>query len=351
MGKPLGGAAPFGYAWEEKELVINEKEAPVRKLMYEIYKKTKRIKATATELNASGYRTRNGSKFTGTTVERLITDTIAKGIRRANYTKSIGEGKKWVVKPESEWIETQCPAIVSAELWDECNAILEKSVTRRIANGPRPVFLLSGFVYCSCGKKMYVYNNNKDYKCTPCKRKITVQDLDEIYHTQLKSFFLVDADDNSIAEKSDMLMSEKQILLSTMKEEYNKLKKRLEIQWNFRVDGELSKDDFQRFYQPVQEQLRQMEGEIPQIEAEIDFLKIQYLSSETLMEEAKDLYNNWLHLPFEEKRSIIETITERIDIQKDTINISLSYLPRTHHSLEIPREGNASVPLWLLQSS
>lgn len=345
MGKPLGGAAPFGYAWKEKELVINEKEAPVRKLMYELYKKTKRIKATANELNIAGYRTRNGSKFTGTTVERLLTDSIAKGTRKANYTKSTGEGKKWVVKPESEWIEISSPPIVSEELWNECNAILEKSVTRRVANGPRPVFLLSGFVYCGCGKKMYVFNNNKDYKCTPCKRKITVQDLDEIYHAQLKSFLLIDDDKNSIAEKSDLLLGEKQTLLSTRKEEYSKLKKRLEIQWNLRVDGELSKEDFQRFYQPVQEQLRQMEDQLPELEAEIDFLKIQYLSSDVVMTEARDLYTNWLHLPFEEKRSVVETITERIDVQKDAINISLSYLPTPLPSFEMPREGNTTMPL------
>ena len=34
LGKPLGGAASFGYRWEGKELVVDEKNAPVRKLIY-----------------------------------------------------------------------------------------------------------------------------------------------------------------------------------------------------------------------------------------------------------------------------------------------------------------------------
>ena len=52
LGKPLGGAASFGYRWEGKELVVDAKEAPVRKLrLYEIFMKHKRKKTTAKELN------------------------------------------------------------------------------------------------------------------------------------------------------------------------------------------------------------------------------------------------------------------------------------------------------------
>jgi site-specific DNA recombinase len=335
LGKPLGGQASFGYKWEGKELMIAENEAPVRKLLYEIFLKTKRKKTTASQLNDLGYRNRNGSKFSDTTIERLIKDPTAKGIRRANYTKSLGEGKNWVIKPQSEWIEMPCPAIIDETLWNDCNAVLTQQERKRVKIGPRTVHLLAGYVYCSCNSKMYVYSESPVYKCKKCRRKIDVQDIDDIYHEQLKSFLLTDSDASAISAQTNEVIAEKEALLKAITTEYDKLLKKTEQQTNLRIDGELSKEEFAKFYKPAEQRLRQIEAQIAELEAEIDFLKIQYLSSDTVIQEAKDLYTNWSNLPFEEKRSIVETVTEKIVINTHSINISLSYLP-TPYSFQNP---------------
>ena len=126
------------------------KEASIRKLIYEIFARTKRKKATVRELNEMGYRTRNDSLFTHTTIARLLRDTTAKGVRLSNYTSGKRDKTGSRIKPKSEWKYSSCSPIVSEELWNECNTILDQQLLTTTKSGPKTVHLLSGYLYCSC---------------------------------------------------------------------------------------------------------------------------------------------------------------------------------------------------------
>jgi len=326
MGKPLGGQASFGYKWDNKHLLIEEKEAPIRKLIYEIFIECQRKKTTADKLNAQGHRTRNGSRFSDTTVERLLRDTTAKGLRIANYTKSTGGGKQWVIKPQEEWVRISCPAIIDEQLWQECNSILDKQKQKRTQIGRKSEYLLAGIVKCSCGKPMYVFSTAKKFTCKACKNSIGEEVMNEIYQDHLKQY-LNDINPKMFIDEMDAELKEKELLLSSSIKKRIQLRKKMDDWVELRLNGELTKDHLAALYRPCEEQVTQLDISIPELQAEIDFKRIQLNSSDYVLTEAKALYKEWADMQFSQKRAIAETVTEHITIGEDTINIALAYLP------------------------
>jgi site-specific DNA recombinase len=340
LGKPLGGAAPYGYQWKDRELVPDPKEAPVRKLMYELFLTHQRKKTVADLLNKMGYRTRNGSKFSDTTVHRLLQDTTAKGIRLANYTRSLGEGKKWVLKPKEEWIEIPIEPIIDTELWEAVNAILKqrKRGTRRPSR--RSVQLFAGLAFCHCGAKMKVPSNNAKYVCPKCHNKIATVDLEEIFHLQLKDFFFSPDEIVSYLKSADETIRTKEELLETLKQEQSKIRAEMNKIYRLYMDDKISAEGFGNTYRPLENRLKEIGEQFPDLQSDVDFLKIQYLSSDETVSEFQSLYERWKSLSPEDKRIIIEHSVERITIGTDEINIELGYLPSSSELMASKQRGN-----------
>jgi site-specific DNA recombinase len=329
LGKPLGGQASFGYRWVDHKLVPDSNEAPVRKLIYELFLEHRRKKTVAHLLSEMGYRTRDGSKFSDTTIERLLRDPTAKGIHRANYTRSLGENKKWVLKPKEEWIETRVEPIVSEESWNQCNAILDEQEKKNKRPARKAVHLFSGVVYCHCGNKMYVPSNSPKYICYKCRNKIGEADLEEVFHHQLKSFFFSPSEISGYLKKADQVIREKEELLRALVEEERKVKQEMDKTYKLYIEDEITSEGFGQRYKPLEQRLKQIGDQIPELQGEIDFLKIQYVSRDEILSEAKDLYSRWQQLSAEEKRKIVENITEKVIVGTEDVTIKLCYLPST----------------------
>lgn len=330
MGKSTGGAAPFGYQWVNHQLVPDEKEAPVRRLIYELFDKHRRKKTVARLLNEAGHRTRNGSEWSDTTIVRLIQDPTAKGVRRANWTKSLGAGKHWVMKPESEWVLGEAPAIVDAELWERCNAALQARRNGKKPPAKKTSHLFAGFVACHCGSKMYVPSNMPSkYTCKTrgCKNKIAVTDLDAVFHEQLRNFFMSPEELAGYLGQADEEVRQRTELLENLASERQNVAQEMQKVYRLYTGDEISPDGFGRIYRPLEERLKQLEDQMPKVQAELDYLKIQRLSSDEIFAEANDLYAHWQEMDQEQKRGVVEAITESIIIGTDTVSITWGYVP------------------------
>lgn len=328
MGKPLGGAAPYGYQWKGKELIVNKQEAPIRKLMYELFAEHRKKGLVARKLNQMGHRTRNGSEFSDTTIGRLLHDSTAKGVRLANYTKSLGDGKKWVLKPESEWVQITCPAIVETELWDKCNKILIEQEEKNHRQAKTVTQLFSGILFCGCDAKMYYNPHGNSYRCNKCKKtKIGVDDIEEIYFSQLGIYLLSDSNFDNFLSKAKKEISEKEKILEGFQKDKKRIQSDMDKKMELYMAGQIPKDRFGSYYTPLDLQLRQIENTIPQIEAEIDGLKIEELNGDAVKHEAKSMYERWNTLDKATKRGFVERNTSRVTIAGDEVAIRFRYHP------------------------
>ena len=109
----------------------------------------------------------------------------------------------------------------------------------------------------------------------------------------------------------------------------------------------IDKHGFGVKYHPWADRFRELDDEIPALQAELDVMKINQLSEEEIILGARYLYERWPKLPDEEKRHIIEAITEKIIIGKDEIDINLYYAPPAPprgHSDKTPNKSGESIP-------
>jgi site-specific DNA recombinase len=335
LGKQTGGAAPFGYQWLNKELVPHPEEAPVRVLLYELYAEHKRKKRVARILNERGYRTRRGELFSDSSVGRLITDPTAKGLHRANYTTTADKTKPWTLKPESEWVYRQVPAIVSDELWESCNRTFAAQATRPPSRTTRHLF--AGFAHCTCGGKMYVWAQSPKYICATCRNKIPVDDLEAVYRDQLRHFIISPEEIRAHSEAAQEAIREKEKLVEAGEAELRKINSEDERLYQLYLADKLTMDDFGRRHDPLTARRSQLEEELPRLQAECDVLKLSLLSRSEALEEARDLSDRWGDLPFEERRHIVEAITDRIVVGQEDIEITLLHLPSGTNGVKATR--------------
>jgi site-specific DNA recombinase len=345
LGKPLGGAPPFGYRWEHRELVPDPQEAPVRRLVHELFHEHKRRKAVARILNERGYRTRNGSAFTDTTVERLLRDPTAKGQRRANYTRSRGQGRGWDLKPEGDWVLTPCRAIISEELWNACNAILDDRRGNGRPKGRPPVHLFAGRAFCACGQKLYVPSNSPKYVCQKCRNKIRAEDLDAVFCEQLRGFLLSPEEVAQYVDHTDSALKDKAAELEALEAEERRVRAEMDKTYRLYQADEVSVEGFGHLYRPLEERLKQLKDELPRLQGALDFLRIEAVSRDEVLIGAKDLADHWPDLTFEEKRQIVDTFVTRVEIGDDEVSFTISGLPAPSQiAVQRQRNSRGSLP-------
>lgn len=140
-GEPVGRANPYGYDWnkETKELIINEEEAEIVKQIFTWYCDGIGTRIIANRLNEMGIKSPGGKKWAQQYVRTMISQEKYVGdlLGQKNYTispithkkvRNYGEKEQYYVKDHHE-------AIISREVWNKAQEILEKRRNKIIPNG------------------------------------------------------------------------------------------------------------------------------------------------------------------------------------------------------------------------
>ena len=175
---------------------------------------------------------------------------------------------------------------------------------------------------------MLIPSKSKKYVCSGCKQaRIDSTDLEEIYYEHLKSFLLTEEQMTNYLSKTDEKINSNMEQLKSLTEESKKIKEQMEKLVDLHLSGEIPKDGFGNRYNPLDERAKQIDKSLPEIQAQIDFLKIEHLNSDFLVSEAKSLSDRWPELNADAKRNIVEQITDFIKIDGEDIDIQFSYNP------------------------
>ena len=156
-GVVLGNNRIWGYTKNNGKLVIDEEEAQVVRIIYDLYvNKRMGMRSICNWLTDHGYRNTNGNSFTFSTVRSILSNPKYKGYYCGNkshkYDYKLNDRK---VMDESQWVmykdEEKVPAIISEELWEQANIILKSRGKKAKGNnktGYNNKYVYSGKLIC-----------------------------------------------------------------------------------------------------------------------------------------------------------------------------------------------------------
>ena len=118
----------WGYDKINKTVVINEKEAEMVRFIYEMAVQNHGSRTIAKMLQDYGYYNHDGNKIAEQTVRRIIRNPLYKGTAVMNVFHKNFETKRTERNSQDKWIyhDNIVPAIVSEELWDQANKLMDK---------------------------------------------------------------------------------------------------------------------------------------------------------------------------------------------------------------------------------
>ncbi len=367
----IWGHPPYGYRYQPISCgqpgyaVIYEEEAEMVKQIFQwcigeglsTYRITER-------LNLMGIRTKKGGKnWSPTVIRSILTNETYTG--KAYYNRRVGvkpkkprdplvyrkrENTSLKLRPKSEWIEIEVPAIIDEDAFRRAKEQLKRNASFSSRNNTQHQYLLRGLVRCGeCGYRMfgthkekYAYymcktgrnllHTHREIKCA--NRSVRKKDLDEVVWKKI----------TELLEKPELIIEQykrqKDIVLSGgTQKECQKLEQQVQRyskQIQHLIDAYqaevINLEDLNTRKISLEQKISHLQEHIRNIKAaeknEMDYKKI-FDNIEAFCDAVKRGMEN---ASFEDRRKIVELLVEEVKVTNGKIEIV--------HILPLTKKGN-----------
>ncbi|MDY4545055.1 MAG: recombinase family protein [Bacilli bacterium] len=298
-GEPVGNQNCYGFIWNEKtkELEINEEQAEVVRLIFDLYVKGLGGRTIAHKLNDMGITTYFDKKWSQSSINRVI--------RNEKYVGDLLGQKYYVTDPlshkrslnygekEQYYVKDHHKGIVSRNIWNKAQEILNKRNNNKKDNGRKHKttyslkYDFSSKIVCGHCNSTYVRRQGTKRKdgTAPIYWKC-FQQVDEKRYCEHSVVMREDVLKNMFVELYNLIVKNKHktkeklldAIKSTLKEEnyqkdidklnveLDKLNTKLSKLVDMQLDGVIDKDIYVKKEQEIKSQITDIEEKINNLE-------------------------------------------------------------------------------------
>jgi hypothetical protein len=171
-----------------------------------------------------------------------------------------------------------------------------------------------------------------------------MQDIEGIFRDELENFFVSKSRVDEHLAHANQFLAEKKQRLATHSKQIDKVRAEMRKTYQLYQSDQISPDGFGKLYRPLEDQERSLSAELPKLQGEIDALEMRQLSASEVVTEAVNLHKKWPTFGPGDKRRIIESITEKIVVSGDEIDITLCAMPSYEELTTRQRNLSGSSP-------
>ena len=372
-GTVLGSNRIWGYQKQDGKLVIDEDEAEIVRLIFDLYANQRMgVRTIANYLTDHGYRNTNGNGFSYNTIHGILKNPKYKGYYCGRKSTKVDYKLNTIKKfTPDQWVMYKdvenVPPIVSEELWEKANLILSKRSAKQSAEDKTSYqnkYPYSGKIICGIHhepyyRSLYRYKsgNKEVWQCQEYSKRgksgcaspiIYTSELDDIMRKSLEEVAIHKAEIiHELIQVYGSIESgaETEKGITKCKAEMDDILRRKDRLLDLNIDGRITDQEFSARNNRFNEELEKLQEQLQELETE----KLKNRDMMQSIEMLRQVITNELNFENGFSEGVIDTLLDHIEVngteqkEKILVKVYLRAMPEAQeYSIQRIR-GNTSV--------